>query len=1118
MHNVVIEKENMDGSASLETAIPKKRGRPKKINLPASPTSPAFSDMREDDDLPLAVPSSKGFVEKIDVEDSLVGKITPIRRSGRPRKATLPATPSSPLHIEKEEESVLTKRKILSSKKHKEITGIEDSLEENVTPKKRGRPKKADLPPTPSSPSCSDNGREGNLPAVRSARQSEPRKKFLVPLLEPTEENFSESLASSKRGRKRKAMSPEDEMTPKSPVKIKTIPNVVCGVCKKEMPQPNFTYHRYSVHYGLARLEGASQVFTEVEKAQQLKKTLEKIKRLSCSKCSTSFTTLLGFQYHQKRCGVDAADLQNMLNECTICGKRVMALTAHMKVHEKKPENAERIKAATVVPAPSPGTKSRRVAAQKAASLLRELKEDLVDGSTQKPLSKAMKLFTEPASSKVTNSIIGAWKKQIEQNSVAQCRYPSCPFSSDNIEILKEHHVQCEIGSRSKCFACLKCDFRSQDRSQILEHALNTHVTEKDDAFELSGGSSSSSSEDTEDDSDAEGGIGRDSDAEDQRLNKKKSVPQNTKNVEKAYGLHSHELQQFKSLSTSQHIPVWLAKFHKRNFTWETSLYEAWTPNVKTCVNLSSHYFPSNEQSVPFARRLVTSGNLFPTKIDVTLERLLRFQSKLQNGTPTFFCGGSIQSASWCPMPAVLDGAAVDRDQYLALSIFHEEHRFRSASQAAFASENLIQIWNCGTLHNTVPPQVAPHLEICVAHNYGRIWSLVWCPSGCYDKERLGLLAAACSDGTIRIFSIPNTSLSTKNINEPSFLRICANVTLRLNTTETSECTSLDWDSTSGHKFIIAGFANGIVALWDLQTKSPLLLRKDGHYPVWSFYAHSSVVTAVSLSPHHSDARFIATASTDRTVKLWDRQDLAVPISWSKRSRVTDIKWRRHWPGVLVCVEDVCALFRSSSMFYDFGYTGNKQALLPQNSVVWSSAENEYLDVIAHCTSAGEIVIYASHLAVFDCDEKKLRKQRILILRTDLIDASARKDIFLNRMQKSYLESSKKAPEVKTETRENPNYSLVFNDVTSSGIRTIGNRKQPPVISVSAENMDVHMPCDDPLTSINKISFNPNLESHTWMCVCGESGLVQLLKINSPSISKVTDCYVKEMNSSYVNS
>lgn len=63
--------------------------------------------------------------------------------------------------------------------------------------------------------------------------------------------------------------------------------------------------------------------------------------------------------------------------------------------------------------------------------------------------------------------------------------------------------------------------------------------------------------------------------------------------------------------------------------------------------------------------------------------------------------------------------------------------------------------------------------------------------------------------------------------------------------------------------------------------------------------------SGVSLSPHHADARFIATASTDRTVKLWDRQDLALPVSWSKRSRITDIRWRRHWPGVLVSVEDV---------------------------------------------------------------------------------------------------------------------------------------------------------------------------------------------------------------------
>lgn len=40
------------------------------------------------------------------------------------------------------------------------------------------------------------------------------------------------------------------------------------------------------------------------------------------------------------------------------------------------------------------------------------------------------------------------------------------------------------------------------------------------------------------------------------------------------------------------------------------------------------------------------------------------------------------------------------------------------------------------------------------------IWHMEWCPSGCYDEEdsnglrRMGLLAVACSDGNIVIYSI----------------------------------------------------------------------------------------------------------------------------------------------------------------------------------------------------------------------------------------------------------------------------------------------------------------------------------------------------------------------------
>lgn len=59
-----------------------------------------------------------------------------------------------------------------------------------------------------------------------------------------------------------------------------------------------------------------------------------------------------------------------------------------------------------------------------------------------------------------------------------------------------------------------------------------------------------------------------------------------------------------------------------------------------------------------------------------------------------------------------------------------------------------------------------PELSYAITHDGGTVWSLEWCPSGCYQHEdfpilngennfnRLGLLAAGCSDGCVRIYSL----------------------------------------------------------------------------------------------------------------------------------------------------------------------------------------------------------------------------------------------------------------------------------------------------------------------------------------------------------------------------
>lgn len=41
-----------------------------------------------------------------------------------------------------------------------------------------------------------------------------------------------------------------------------------------------------------------------------------------------------------------------------------------------------------------------------------------------------------------------------------------------------------------------------------------------------------------------------------------------------------------------------------------------------------------------------------------------------------------------------------------------------------------------------------------MAHDYGYIYDMEWCSSGCYDKYCLGLLGIACSDSYAYINAI----------------------------------------------------------------------------------------------------------------------------------------------------------------------------------------------------------------------------------------------------------------------------------------------------------------------------------------------------------------------------
>ena len=78
--------------------------------------------------------------------------------------------------------------------------------------------------------------------------------------------------------------------------------------------------------------------------------------------------------------------------------------------------------------------------------------------------------------------------------------------------------------------------------------------------------------------------------------------------------------------------------------------------------------------------------------------------------------------------------------------------------ESAFAIKGSIQIWDIGQISMETETLPTPHLSLTVAHEFGVVRQLKWCPSGCHDNStegecwsRIGLLAVASSDGFARI-------------------------------------------------------------------------------------------------------------------------------------------------------------------------------------------------------------------------------------------------------------------------------------------------------------------------------------------------------------------------------
>ena len=351
-------------------------------------------------------------------------------------------------------------------------------------------------------------------------------------------------------------------------------------------------------------------------------------------------------------------------------------------------------------------------------------------------------------------------------------------------------------------------------------------------------------------------------------------------------------------------------QFHKHNFSepaFKELLFDEKSISFLNDEKEFDHYLPERKCSSKFKFKLLkdekkkkpdndSDQNMDENNQQQTSSNDWRtlnlFESINTKHHITIYTGGPIYSSAWCPFP---NNANFDQILCLATNVKGKIFNVFDCSQQT----GVLQFWNFGKLNynkNYQEEDKKPKLEFMIAHNYGTILEMCWCPGGtsfALNKNgRLGLLALACSDGYIRILSIPlieNLSVLVASSDDelkvfkckPTFILDEHPVGQSLFNKQTTICKSISWSLTDQQRFIAAAYGNGLISIFDLQTNSRLLKKVQKNSGIIelkakkSWIGHGAAINTIKWLPL-TNCTYLVTGSFDRYVKIWCLDDMSM--------------------------------------------------------------------------------------------------------------------------------------------------------------------------------------------------------------------------------------------------
>ncbi|KAM9495727.1 zinc finger protein 512 [Clarias gariepinus] len=262
-----------------------------------------------------------------------------------------------------------------------------------------------------------------------------------------------------------------------------------CTHCGKQLKtSTGMKYHLMADHNKLPTPDDGRDLDDHAVK-EKLRKVLKRLGKLKCSKegCTGSFTSIMGYVYHMKKCGKAESELEKLLMNCKHCGKPYRSragLEYHLRSeHGPGPQQTEANGQMASSLECESGARAKRTSAQVAIFHLREIaNQELFKEWPKRKVQRDLvpddrKLrYSRPGLPAFSQEVLRKWKNEVKLNRKMQCPNKGCGCYYTSVSGLKAHLGLCTLGNfRAGKYTCLICKKEFNSESGVKYHINSVH-------------------------------------------------------------------------------------------------------------------------------------------------------------------------------------------------------------------------------------------------------------------------------------------------------------------------------------------------------------------------------------------------------------------------------------------------------------------------------------------------------------------------------------------------------------------------------------------------------------------------------------------------------------------